>query len=437
MVERVFAILVNLSWQLVLIFGMAWLSLAMFRIRSSSAKHVVWLAVVLCPIALVPMNIVPLEIALLPAGSFETTETTDNSFGLSAQVDKTLLDRPIILQPEVEISSEHQFFKNVWFKLPLLSICIWAAGVGVGFIRIAAGYLMLKKLILRARKVEKEKIHRIFNQIKVEIGISRRVRLLISNEVRIPCSIGFIHPCVILPHNTFLSDEKLRMVLIHELVHLNRFDDLVNLLSQIIGALMFFHPIFHRVVKELELSSEEICDGWVIRSTEAKEDYVDCLVEFAGINMGRFPIGFCNRQSSIVRRVEFILKTKGGFKIMSKKSRAFLSLLASICILIISVIKLVGCTSDVPPGFTLKGTVKDAITGRPIAGARVSDGKYGSEPHKGATTDADGKYSYLTWYEEHNIIAQAPGYKTQRQTLMTKFLGEEKEKVMDFALAPE
>ena len=36
MIEGLFAVFMNLSWQMVLIFGMAWLSLAMFRIRSSS-----------------------------------------------------------------------------------------------------------------------------------------------------------------------------------------------------------------------------------------------------------------------------------------------------------------------------------------------------------------------------------------------------------------
>jgi len=89
------------------------------------------------------------------------------------------------------------------------------------------------------------------------------------------------------------------------------------------------------------------------------------------------------------------------------------------------------------PSFVIKGVVRDAGTGKPIAGAKVSDYEYGPEPRKGATTDSDGKYSYETWYEEHCIVAEAPGYKPQRETLITKFLGKEKEKVMDFALERE
>jgi len=93
--------------------------------------------------------------------------------------------------------------------------------------------------------------------------------------------------------------------------------------------------------------------------------------------------------------------------------------------------------SNAQPDFVIKGVVKDAATGKPIARAKVSDDKYGQEPRRGATTDSDGKYKYTTWYEEHTILAQAPGYNPQCKTLITKFLGKEKEEIIDFALVRE
>ena len=83
------------------------------------------------------------------------------------------------------------------------------------------------------------------------------------------------------------------------------------------------------------------------------------------------------------------------------------------------------------------GIVLDATTGQPIAGAGVSDDGYGPKPYKGATTDATGKYRYTTWGEEHSIVAQAPGYKAQRQTLITSLLQTEKKKVLNFKLTRE
>jgi hypothetical protein len=95
---------------------------------------------------------------------------------------------------------------------------------------------------------------------------------------------------------------------------------------------------------------------------------------------------------------------------------------------------------DALPHFVITGTVTDATTGWPIEGASVSDDGYGPKPYKGAITDANGRYSYHTWPEEHRIKAQAPGYKPQRKALRAGLFHTENvedEQVMDFELEPE
>jgi outer membrane lipoprotein-sorting protein len=92
---------------------------------------------------------------------------------------------------------------------------------------------------------------------------------------------------------------------------------------------------------------------------------------------------------------------------------------------------------DAHPPFNVGGTVTDAATGQPIAGAKVSDDGYGPKPYKGAITDAEGRYSYFTWPEEHAIIAQAPGYKPQRKNIKAGLFhteNVEKTQVIHFAL---
>ena len=90
---------------------------------------------------------------------------------------------------------------------------------------------------------------------------------------------------------------------------------------------------------------------------------------------------------------------------------------------------------DEQPQFVVRGTVTDAVTGEPIANAKVSDDGYGPQPYKGATTDSEGRYEYFTWPEEHRIKAEASGYKTQHKGITGLFHAEtEDEKVIDFAL---
>jgi len=86
------------------------------------------------------------------------------------------------------------------------------------------------------------------------------------------------------------------------------------------------------------------------------------------------------------------------------------------------------------PGMLLTGTVTDTATGQPIAGVKVWD-DFGQE--RGAITNSDGKYSYHTWPEEHFVRAEAPGYRAQRQILLTSFWGTEKKKIVDFVLERE
>jgi hypothetical protein len=88
------------------------------------------------------------------------------------------------------------------------------------------------------------------------------------------------------------------------------------------------------------------------------------------------------------------------------------------------------------PTFVVSGTVSDTATGKPIAGARVSDDAYGPKPYRGATTDANGKYSYTTWPEEHSVVVEALGYEKQTFSLTAAIFQKEKQKTLDFALTP-
>ena len=108
---------------------------------------------------------------------------------------------------------------------------------------------------------------------------------------------------------------------------------------------------------------------------------------------------------------------------------------------------LFGCTNvrivnglflDTPdPQLVVTGVVTDAATGQPIEGAKVSDDQYGPKPYRGAVAGPSGTYVYVTWAEEHCVIARAPGYRAQRQTLITDFFQTEREKVINFELQPE
>jgi hypothetical protein len=113
---------------------------------------------------------------------------------------------------------------------------------------------------------------------------------------------------------------------------------------------------------------------------------------------------------------------------------AKLGIIGSLAIIFFAAVLLPMAKATPPPEFVIKGTVTDAQTGKPIAGAKVGDEKYAGGKY-GTVTDSSGNYSYKTWYEEHNIKCEAAGYKTETKVLLTKVLGTEREKVLDFAIS--
>ena len=110
-----------------------------------------------------------------------------------------------------------------------------------------------------------------------------------------------------------------------------------------------------------------------------------------------------------------------------------------------------GCGDAGPPVLVITGTVTDAASGQPIAGAKVFDDGYAHDPdwekvesgfyepnlpHWGDVTDANGNYAFLTWPEHHSFKIEATGYKTKRATLYSGHftLNKKDEEVFNFAL---
>jgi beta-lactamase regulating signal transducer with metallopeptidase domain len=363
MTEKLFVILINLSWQFSLIFAVSWLILAIFRIHSASARRVIWLAVVLCPLLLVSMNIVSPNIELLRAVNLDRLtganhhpgltqpnfDGSENPFPAIALVEREPLDRPIPPQPEARASSYSRLSEDTRAKFIKLLILVWFSCVFVGFALICAGYLRLRKFLSGVQQVKDERILEIFRRVQEETGTSRRIRLFASNAAQTPLSIGFIHHRIVLPERILGSYDKLRMVLIHETVHLKQFDGLINLICHIIGSFMFCHPLFHLAAREFRISSEEICDGWAIKLTGAKENYANCLVELSRACMGRLPIGFGESGMSVTRRIKCIFKSEEAFKMIGTKSLIILSVSVFFLILVVSSLKLVAPASAGQP----------------------------------------------------------------------------------------
>jgi hypothetical protein len=78
-----------------------------------------------------------------------------------------------------------------------------------------------------------------------------------------------------------LSTAEIKVILLHELAHLRRFDDWTNLAQKIVKAVFFFHPAVWWIENRLTLEREMACDDMVLAQTASPRAYASSLISFA------------------------------------------------------------------------------------------------------------------------------------------------------------
>ncbi len=102
-----------------------------------------------------------------------------------------------------------------------------------------------------------------------DFGDRRRVKLCVSSDVAVPAAVGFFRPAIVFPAELLpqLSAEEIKVILLHELAHLHRWDNWTNLGQKIVKAVFFFHPAVWWIENRLALEREMACDDIVLAQT--------------------------------------------------------------------------------------------------------------------------------------------------------------------------
>jgi beta-lactamase regulating signal transducer with metallopeptidase domain len=100
------------------------------------------------------------------------------------------------------------------------------------------------------------------------LGVRRAVRVLQSTVAESPMVVGWIRPVVLLPVRVFeeLTPPQLRSIIAHELAHLRRYDDVINLIQAVFESLLFYHPMVWWVSHRLRVEREYCCDDVAVQA---------------------------------------------------------------------------------------------------------------------------------------------------------------------------
>ena len=159
---------------------------------------------------------------------------------------------------------------------------VWLSGVGAVLILLAVGIARITWVDRVTRPVDDEAWLILVDELSLELGLRRHVRVLQANGPAMPMTWGIRRPAILLPAEANdWTPERRRDVLLHELAHVKRHDFLIQLIARIACAVYWFHPLVWLAATRLREERERACDDHVLRAGATPSEYASHLLEIA------------------------------------------------------------------------------------------------------------------------------------------------------------
>lgn len=173
-------------------------------------------------------------------------------------------------------------------SVPLLAwfvIAVWLIGVcGLFFWRFWQ-WLEFKRRILAVADPCCFNIQSTVAQLALRAGIvpSRISAFYTPKDHRFVGVYGLFRSRILVPRDLLqtLNPEETETILLHELAHIRRWDNLWRLFQEIICSIFWFHPAVWLLRRQLIWESERACDEWVLALDISGKSYASGLCKAA------------------------------------------------------------------------------------------------------------------------------------------------------------
>ncbi|HEX8806651.1 MAG TPA: M56 family metallopeptidase [Candidatus Aquilonibacter sp.] len=266
-VRFIFAVLLNGLWEAGLLALGAFIALRAMPNANAATRHAILAA------AFYASLILP----VITAGVTFVQPSSHASSGSIAPVHTAIrIPRAPATPQTFALPSQRPHFALPRFVV-IAIVAAWLLGTLVALARLLFGLGYLERLKRDSLPVPVEYRTRLERWTGAAKG-SRAVRLCRSHNILIPLAVGLFDAMILVPEHFLdeLTPADIDRVLLHELAHLRRNDDWINVIERLAQAIFFFNPGVLWLIAQLDLEREIACDDWVLQQSEALP-YATCL----------------------------------------------------------------------------------------------------------------------------------------------------------------
>jgi beta-lactamase regulating signal transducer with metallopeptidase domain len=265
------------------VFIIVYFTLAILKSLSSDLKHIIWF-VVICGFILIPLFSMNIPFLCFNVGKLSEErgeiykavtsllfpQSDYSGTGQLSTQSGTVLSQMTVQAPHTTL---HWSF---W------ALMIWVTGILISSLRVIIGMNSLLYVCRGERLNKYKRYNHMLRQLSVNLGIDKKIVLIRNTKCTVPFTFNVVKPIVVLPFDIDnWPTEKLRVVLAHELAHIQRRDYLTQYMARMIVSIFWFIPSVWIAYSNLHIEQEMACDASVVLNGVKPADYAGHMLELA------------------------------------------------------------------------------------------------------------------------------------------------------------
>ena len=147
----------------------------------------------------------------------------------------------------------------------------------VGYILSNLNQLMVTSILLIYTGVQVTKRNKALrNSVRIEpdsrieelvnsFRLKRQVQIYINDGIKVPITYGVVRPKIIIQSQVLEDNNLLKYVIIHEMVHIKKFDIVLTHIKNVLTCLFWYNPFILVASRYMEDDLELLCDKLVIQ----------------------------------------------------------------------------------------------------------------------------------------------------------------------------